>query len=233
MTLSCKNFDSCETAAVPGSESGPCFAALRFPWPRPFPCRWFPDTHGVSDRAGPACTSPWRCPPCCFPLFSTASAPWSFNFSRLNTQLASAPVNASPAPSRVTTHDSGSSWAANPSTYGSFIHYHLPASRRTETVRSRPLSLRQSPPSQQSPRPFGTAEKPRKPGLLRTKLLTVASAKNAVLVSLSLVVSKAPDFAILVRNFKRLILNGYSARRTRTFRIPPVGASGSQIETRC
>ncbi len=65
-----------------------------------FSCRWFPATHGVSDRAGPACTTPWRCPPCCFPLFSKASAPWSFNFSRLNTQLASAPVNASPAAAR-------------------------------------------------------------------------------------------------------------------------------------
>ena len=119
-----------------------------------FPCRWFPDTHEVSDRAGPACTSPWRCPPCCFPLFSTASAPWSFNFSRLNTQLASAPVNASPAPSRVTTHDSGSSWAANPSTYGSFIHYHLPASRRTESVRSRFPILRHLPGSE----PLSTGE---------------------------------------------------------------------------
>ena len=82
--------------------------------------------------------------------------------------------------------------------------------------------FRQSLPPQQSPRPFETAEKPRKRWLLHTKLLTAASAKNAVLVSLSPVVSKAPDFAILVRNFKRLILNGYSARRTRTFRIPPV-----------
>ena len=165
-------------------------------------------------------------------FLATASAPWSFNFSRLNTQLASAPVNASPAPSRVTTHDSGSSWAANPSTYGSFIHYHLPASRRTETVRSRPLSLRQSLPSEQSPRPFGTAEKPRKRGLLQTKLLPATIARNAVLVSLRPSVSKAPDFAILVRNFKRLILNGYSAQEIRTFRIPFVGASSTLIETR-
>ena len=81
------------------------------------------------------------------------------------------------------------------------------------------LRLRQSLPSEQSPRPFGTAEKPRKRGLLLTKVLTAASARNAVLVSLSPVVSKAPDFAILVRNFKPLILNGYSARRICTFRI--------------
>ena len=73
-----------------------------------------------------------------------------------------------------------------------------------ENVGFQVLSLRQSLPSEQSPRPFGTAEKPRKRGLLLTKLLTAASARNAVLVSLSPVVSKAPDFAILVRNFKRL-----------------------------
>ena len=82
--------------------------------------------------------------------------------------------------------------------------------------------LRQSLPAQQSPHPFGTAEKPRKRGLLRTQLLTAASARNAVLVSLRPSVSKAPDFAILVRNFKQLILNGYSARKIRTFRIPLV-----------
>ena len=82
------------------------------------------------------------------------------------------------------------------------------------------LPLRQSLPPQQSPGPFGTAEKPWKRGLLQTKLLTAASARNDVLVSLSPVVSKAPDFAILVRNFKRLILNGYSMCEIRTFRIP-------------
>jgi hypothetical protein len=89
------------------------------------------------------------------------------------------------------------------------------------------LSFRQSLPPQESHRPFGTAEKPRKRGLLQTKILTAASARNAVLVSLSPVVSKAPDFAILVRNFKRLILNGYQSRRARTFRIPQTGATGS------
>jgi hypothetical protein len=79
--------------------------------------------------------------------------------------------------------------------------------------------LRQSLPPQQSPRPFGTAEKHRKRRLLRTKLLTVASARNAVLVSLSPVVSKAPDIAVLVRNFKGLILNGYSTQEFGVFRI--------------
>ena len=79
--------------------------------------------------------------------------------------------------------------------------------------------FRQSLPSQESPRLFGTPEKPSKRGLLRTKLLTAAGTRNAISVSLSPSVSKAPDFAILVRNFKRLILNGYSAQEIRTFRI--------------
>jgi hypothetical protein len=35
-------------------------------------------------------------------------------------------VNASPAPSRVHTHDSGPPWLARPSTYDSFIHNTLP-----------------------------------------------------------------------------------------------------------
>ena len=94
------------------------------------------------------------------------------------------------------------------------------------------VSLRQSLPSQQSPRPFETAEKPRKRGLLRTKLLTVASARNAVFVSLRPIVSKAPDFAILVRNFKRLILNGYSAREIRTFRTPIVAEGSLKANSR-
>ncbi|MBU0641457.1 MAG: hypothetical protein KKB50_21565, partial [Planctomycetes bacterium] len=46
--------------------------------------------------------------------------------SRLNTRPARTPVNASPTPLRTPTHDSGPSWAANPSTYDSFIHYTLP-----------------------------------------------------------------------------------------------------------
>ena len=112
----------------------------------------------------------------------------------------------------------------------SSIQNHCNVQGCSETLRFQVLSLRQSLPSQASPRPFGTAEKPRKCGLLHTKLLTAASARNTVLVSLSPVVSKAPDFAILVRNFKRLILNGYSARRTPTFRIPPVGARGNYKE---
>lgn len=40
--------------------------------------------------------------------FSTASAPWTINISRLNTLPACSPVNASPEPSRTPTHDWGS-----------------------------------------------------------------------------------------------------------------------------
>jgi len=69
------------------------------------------------------------------------------------------PFNGSPAPSRVTTHDSGSSWAATPSTYGSFIHQRLPASRCPEMVGARLRPLLQWPPphlSLQADRPRRT-----------------------------------------------------------------------------
>ncbi len=46
--------------------------------------------------------------------------------SRLNTLPALPPVNASPASSRVPTHDSGPSWGASPSMYDSFIRYSMP-----------------------------------------------------------------------------------------------------------
>ena len=78
--------------------------------------------HGVSTRArrsptaqGRPAHSPWRTRPCCLPLRTTASAPWLHLFSRLNTPPVCAPVNASPAPSRGPTHDSGSPWLARPS----------------------------------------------------------------------------------------------------------------------
>src|SRR5450631_567487 len=52
--------------------------------------------------------------------------------SQLNTLPACAPVNASMAASRLTTHDSGSGWLAMPFLCDSFIHYSTPVlSRRT------------------------------------------------------------------------------------------------------
>ncbi len=109
-----------------------------------FPCGWCPRVRGVSDRAGPARPSPRRCAPCGLPLFSTASAPWTFNLSRLNTQPAVSPVNASPPSSRISPHDSGPSWAATPSTCDSCIRFHPPVSRRAVSVGSRFLPLLQS-----------------------------------------------------------------------------------------
>jgi len=87
--------------------------------------------HGVSDRAGFPGISRYRCPRCGLPLTPTASAPrrsagWQRLLSRLNTRPARSPVNASPLPSRATTHDSGPLWAANPLTCDSFIHYTSP-----------------------------------------------------------------------------------------------------------
>ena len=46
--------------------------------------------------------------PCCLPLISTASAPWTVIFSRLNALPACSPINASPASLRIPTHDPGS-----------------------------------------------------------------------------------------------------------------------------
>ncbi len=97
----------------------------------------FPHMHGVSDRAGSHRISRYRCVGCSLPPTSTASAPQRELLSRLSTRPARTPVNASPLPSRATTHDSGPLWAANPSTYDSFIHYTspvYPGARRNQHV---------------------------------------------------------------------------------------------------
>ena len=52
-------------------------------------------------------------------------------FSRLNTQPMRTPVNASPKPSRVSAHDSGTVWFARPSLAETCTLYSLPVSRRT------------------------------------------------------------------------------------------------------
>jgi hypothetical protein len=51
--------------------------------------------------------------------------------SRLDGQPGCAPVNASPAPSRVPPHDSGTVWFARPSLEETCTPYSLPVSRRT------------------------------------------------------------------------------------------------------
>jgi hypothetical protein len=95
----------------------------------------FPYMHGGSDRAGSPGVSRYRCPGCGLPSLLTASAPRSKFLSRLNTRPARTPVNASPLPLRAAPHDSGPLWAANPSTYDSFLHNNLAGlSRHTEST---------------------------------------------------------------------------------------------------
>ena len=94
-------------------------------WPeRPWAARDLPvSVREVSRACVGSLTAPGRprlaiAPaPCCLPALPTASAPDS-PLSRLNTQPTSPLVNASPPPSRATAHDSGPSWLARPSTYG-------------------------------------------------------------------------------------------------------------------
>src|SRR5437867_964698 len=82
---------------------------------------------GVSDRAGSASASRYRRRRDSLPPSSTASAPRSESWiSRLNAQPVPPPVNASRAPSRAPTHDSGPAWLATPSPCDSFIHCTAP-----------------------------------------------------------------------------------------------------------
>src|SRR2546426_5845504 len=91
-----------------------------------FPCEVLPYVLGVSDRAGPRCTSRYRCAGWCLPLPPTASASRRESLSRLNTRPIRSPVNASTPPSRAVPHDSGPVWVANLSPCDSFIHYTSP-----------------------------------------------------------------------------------------------------------
>ena len=82
---------------------------------------------GSPTARGPVTSSRWRCVRCCLPRrHDSVGTPKSNRISRLNTQPARSPVNASPAPLRPPTHDSGPVWLARPSPYGTFIHYTLP-----------------------------------------------------------------------------------------------------------
>ena len=81
---------------------------------------------GVCDRAGSRRVSRWRRAGCGLPFPFTTSAPRS-RLSRLDTQPACSPVNASPRPCGTSRHDLGSLWFAGPLTYETFIHYDLPA----------------------------------------------------------------------------------------------------------
>jgi hypothetical protein len=100
----------------------------------------------VSDRAGSRYASPKRCTRCCLRQGLKASAPQTKVISRLNTQPARTPVNASPAPLPSPAHDSGPLQLAKLSTYVSFRHDNSPVSRRTRPNPSLKWSTNGRPP---------------------------------------------------------------------------------------
>jgi hypothetical protein len=88
-----------------------------------FSRRLLPCMPGVSDLAGYQRPLPKRNVDCGLPLLLTGSASRTNCFSRLNTQPALSPVNASTAFLQTPPHDSGSSWLARPLTFETFIQY--------------------------------------------------------------------------------------------------------------
>jgi hypothetical protein len=82
--------------------------------------------HGVSDRAGLWHSSRYRRTRWGLPLSPAASASRSKFLTRLNTRPARSPVNTSTSPLRVTPHDSGPMWVADPLSYDFCIHYTSP-----------------------------------------------------------------------------------------------------------
>ncbi len=91
-----------------------------------FSRRLLPYMPGVSDLAGYQRPLPKRNIGCGLPLLLTGSASRTESISRLNTQPARYPVNASPRGLLHATHDSGPLRLARPLTYDSSIHYNLP-----------------------------------------------------------------------------------------------------------
>jgi len=91
-----------------------------------FSRRLLPYMLGVSDLAGYRHALPERHNDCRLPLLLTGSASRTESISRLNTQPARSPVNASPPLLRAPPHDSGPLRLARPLTYDSSIHYNLP-----------------------------------------------------------------------------------------------------------
>ncbi len=86
-----------------------------------FPYKVRTDMRGVSDRAGSCRNLRYRSDRCRLPHSPTRSAPRRPFLSRLNTQPARPPVNASrPWLPTGLAHDSGTSWVANPSTLETF-----------------------------------------------------------------------------------------------------------------
>ncbi len=98
-----------------------------------FPYKLIPCVRGVSDRAGSGRASRYRHVRCCLPFFSRTSAPRSVRslrcgsyISRLNTQPARTPADASPSPLRTTTHGSEPVQFATLSLLDFFIPFNLP-----------------------------------------------------------------------------------------------------------
>ena len=85
-----------------------------------FPSKVRMNMHGVSDRAGPCRNLRERSDQRRLPHSPTRSAPRRKLLSRLNTQPAHTPVNASQPWLPTTAHDSGTLWLATPSTFKTF-----------------------------------------------------------------------------------------------------------------
>ena len=91
-----------------------------------FSRRLLPCMPGASDLAGYQCFSPKRNIGRSLPLSPTGSASRTRGISRLNTQPALSPVNASTAFLRAPPHDSGPSRLARPLTFETFIQHNPP-----------------------------------------------------------------------------------------------------------
>jgi len=114
-----------------------------------FSRRLLPCMPGVSDLAGYQRPLPKRSVGCGLPLLLRGSASRTKFISRLNTQPALSPVNASPTLLRAPPHDSGSSWLARPLTFETFIQYNLPVypgARRKNNEHSRHHTNRRHQP---------------------------------------------------------------------------------------
>jgi len=88
--------------------------------------RCFRTCTGSPTARGPVVPRDSGTPDVAFRISLQRRHPGGRCLSRLNTRPVRTPVNASRTPLRTPTHDSGPSWAANPSTYDSFIHYTSP-----------------------------------------------------------------------------------------------------------
>jgi hypothetical protein len=91
-----------------------------------FPCGKLPYVRRVLDHAGPKYTLLYRCILFCLPIGLTSSTPQDLSFRGSipgpHFPLSTLRLQAL----QLQTHDSGPMWVANPSSYGTFIHYFPP-----------------------------------------------------------------------------------------------------------